>query len=220
MSGSVLTWIAANKEWCFGAICSIAGGMFAFFKWFLPQRRKHTLKAPEQTDASPGKGGALTMKFEGSVVGGVIAGSNNVQTVVVNQAVEATRTPIRDRRPSSPTANEIRQRQSSALEGIPLYLRSDTRKNLLDSNIGLKVEWPIRLSGVWKTQRKTAEDILTVHARYGDENWGAFIKFEVEERHYPVLKTLHEGHKAFVEGQIIAIDDYMIEIGVASLEFE
>lgn len=55
-----------------------------------------------------------------TVTGGVIAGSHNVQTVVINHSTQPVEIPIRERKSSTPTGNEIRQRQDDVLKGIPL----------------------------------------------------------------------------------------------------
>jgi len=77
------------------------------------------------------------------------------------------------------------------------------------------------LNGVWKAESRGEEGLLVVHAYYRYKlRWGLLIRFRVKESEYPILKTLHDGHLAFVKGDIIDITDYSIDIKVTSVEVE
>lgn len=64
------------------------------------------------------------------------------------------------------------------------------------------------------------DDGWVVQARYGEESWGARIHFCVKARDYPILGTVGEGHRAFVEGTIKEIDFGQIVLEVSTLEVE
>jgi hypothetical protein len=156
----------------------------------------------------------------------VIVGSNNVQSVVIAPRVESKQIPVRERKSSSPTGDEIRQKETTTLEGIPLYLQRDLEEKLWDGYLNLHVAWPIRIYVIRNATEFLGralgpeEDDLLVEARWGEENWGARVRFSVKASDYPILKTLVEGHCAFVEGRIKRIDEARIDLEVSQLEVE
>jgi hypothetical protein len=220
MTSSVSAWVIAHKEWCFTVLCAICGGVFALLKWIWPMM-KHNEKLKSgngDSFAINGSGNTVAAVARGATVhGGVIAGSNNVQTVVINHNSHQAETPIRERKPSTPTGNEIRQRKDAVLKGVPLVMQHEVLQKYLKGFVNLSVAWPIKVHGVYS---KLGSETLTVDARYGEESWGAYIRFKVPKSDFPILNTLEDGHGAFVEGRICEIDDHLIEIEVAKLEFE
>src|ERR1700679_4184479 len=111
MPDPVLTWIIANKQWCLTALGSAAAGAFAFLKWVWPLRKGQSSEIRGEKIVDLSGSGTEAMRIEGSVTGCVIAGSNNVQTVTINHAVSHIHLPISERKPSSPTLEEIRIRE-------------------------------------------------------------------------------------------------------------
>jgi hypothetical protein len=224
MSGALFPWIIANKEWCFSALCAVFGGAFASLKWILPLMKKQKTigPCPNLNIAVDGTDNSLAVIANGAnVVGGVITGSHNVQTVVINQGLQQVEKniPVRSRKSSIPTGNEIRQKRERVLKDIPLYLQDKVLNDYLRGYMNLRVEWLIRIWGISKLT-EGGEEVLRLDARYGEENWGACIQIDVNASDYPILRTLETGHRAFVKGQIAYIDDYRIRIDVTSIEFE
>jgi hypothetical protein len=224
MSSALFAWIIANKEWCFSALCAVFGGAFAFVKWILPLLRKQkTIDThPNFNISANGTGNSLAVIDNGAnVVGGVITGSHNVQTVVINQSLQQVEKniSIRSRKSSIPTGNEIRQKRERVLKDIPLYLQDKVLNDYLRGYLNLRVEWPIRIWGISKLE-KGGEELLRLDARYGEEDWGACIQIDVKASDYPILRTLDAGHRAFVNGHITHIDDYRMRIEASALDFE
>jgi hypothetical protein len=220
MSNPFLDWVIAHKEWCFSTLCAAFGGAFAILKWVWPlaKGREKSRSGSETSIVLGGTGNTLTAVGIGATVnGGVIVGSHNVQNVVINHNQNPVEIPIRDRKSSTPTGNEIRQRQKDALNGIPLVLKGDVLQKYLDGFVNLPVAWPIKIDGVWP---RTGSEDLRIGATYGEEAWGACIRFNVRGSDFPILKTLEDGHLAFVQGRICEINEYVIELEVSNLEFE
>jgi hypothetical protein len=227
MSSSFFAWVVANKQWCFGAICTVSGGAFALVKW--RASRKENSPKVEAGNASEVSGSQNQIaQFAGAATinGPVIVGSNNVQSVIITTRVESKQIPFWERKSSSPTGNEIRQKETATLKGIPLYLQRDLEKKLWDGYLNLHVAWPIRIYEIRNSEEFLGralgpeEDDLLVEARWGEESWGACVRFSVKASDYPILKTLVEGHRAFVEGRIKRIDVGAIALEVSQLEVE
>lgn len=223
MAGDSVNWIITNKEWVFGAVCTVAGGAFALFKWVFPRPNQKSDAAQNNVALTVGAGTSITAPVQNtatvavaagaSINAPVIAGSNNVQNVTMHTA--PVYIPIQQRRPSSPTANEIRQTESK----IPPY----QRKQFLRNYIGLKVQWPVRLAGI---QEVDYLDLVTktprwlVQFRYGKEEWGAWIDFTTDDiEKFPMLKVAKTGWWAWIEGEIIDAD-HDFTLRVSHLEFE
>jgi hypothetical protein len=96
-------------------------------------------------------------------------------------------------------------------------MRHEVHRKYLSNLVGLSVAWPIKIHGVYPQEQK---GIVTVDGRYGEEKWGAFVRFEVQGSDFPILNTLEEGHHAFIEGRICEINLWVILIEVTRLEFE
>lgn len=220
MSRLIPDWVIAHKEWCFTVLCATVGGAFALLKWIWPSRE--TLKSSHSNLAAiEGSDNAIVaVAYGATITGPVVAGSHNTQSVVINQinhSLHAPELPIRDRKPSSPTGNEIRQRQDSLLKGVPLVIQKDVLNQYLNGFLHVPVAWPIGLCDVY---RSLSGEYLIVDARYGEESWGAYLRFNVRETDFPILNTLAKGHFGFVEGRILAITEHLIEIEVSKLMFE
>jgi hypothetical protein len=209
-------WIVAHKEWVFGVFCSATAGAFALTKWLFSLRRSR-LGARTQLAVSGTSNGAA-MVAEGATVGALIVGSNNIQTVI-SQPAPPARIPLRQRLQTSPNGNEIRQREEDTVKGVPLYLQSEIRRKFLAAFANVKVAWGITLYGIRKMGESGGDELL-VRARYGEEAWGAWVSFTVKADDYPLLKTIVEGHRAFVEGRIRMIRSDDIILDVSKLEVE
>jgi hypothetical protein len=228
MQDSLLSWVVEHKEWSFATVCTVSGGVFAFIKWLAQRNRQQ----------EPRTNGGARVEVEGSqnnlalIAAGtainapVIIGSNNVQSFVMSPSPDGTQVPIRQRKPTSPTGNEIRQKEESVLEGIPLTLQGEVQKRLWDSYLHINIGWPIRLykistlAEINRLHIQSPDDEWVVEARYGEESWGAKIYFSVKVSDYPILKTVGSGHRAFAEGHIKRIDSGYICLEVSRLEVE
>jgi hypothetical protein len=217
MQNPVLAWISDHKEWCFTVICAMLGGAFAVLKWVWPSAKSLRIEGPSTTQLNNAETATVAIGDGAVVTGGVIAGSNNIQSVVINHGLSTPEIPIRMRKPSTPTGNEIRQKQGEVVKGIPLVMRREVLQKYLSNFRGLSVAWPIRIYGVYPQKQTGA---LTVDGRYGDEEWGAFVRFEAQGADHPKLNTLEEGHYAFLEGRIVGMDEWVITIEITALALE
>ena len=202
MSNTIVAWVIANKEWSFTVLCAVSGGVFAFlkWKWLIAKNREKSRFIPEDSIAQNGSGNTFAAIGRGAVVtGGVITGSHNVQTVLINPNLHLPQTPIQERKSSAPTGNEIRKREDGVVKGVPLVMQRDVLQRYRNSFLNVSVAWPIKIHGVYPQRNG---EIITVDARYGEENWGALIRFDVRGSDYPILNTLEEGHSAFLRGRI------------------
>jgi hypothetical protein len=225
MHGSVFSWIVEHKEWSFATLCTVSAGVFTFIKWALPRNSQSAKKSESGIQVEGSQNNLSVIAGGTSINAPVMVGSHNVQSVTMAPSPVAVQTPIRQRKPTSPTGNEIRQREESTLRGIPLYLQAETRKRLLDSYLNIQVGWPVRLYGVrplgeYVGRPKLFDDELLVTARFGEESWGACIRFIVKASDYPILRTVSEAHCAFVEGRIKQIEGIDIILEISSLEVE
>ena len=156
------------------------------------KKQKTIGPCPNLNIAVDGTDNSLAVIANGAnVVGGVITGSHNVQTVVINQGLQQVEKniPVRSRKSSIPTGNEIRQKRERVLKDIPLYLQDKVLNDYLRGYMNLRVEWLIRIWGISKLT-EGGEEVLRLDARYGEENWGACIQIDVNASDYPILRTL------------------------------
>jgi len=217
MNGSSLAaWLVGHKESAFAALCTVVGGTFGLSKWLVSL--KHANDGPGGARLTmDGTANSAALISSGGSIGNVIVGSNNVQTITT--ILPEQNVPLAKRPQSSPTGNEIRQKQASATKDLPLYLQEEARKKFLASFAGVEVAWLIRISEV--RARDEHENVLIVEGRFGEETWGALIGFVLSGADCPKLKTINDGHRAFVEGKIRKIEQYgQIILDVSSIEIE
>lgn len=224
MSDSAISWVVAHIEWVFGALCTVAGGVFAFIKWYFPRTASRRDTGETQISVEGSQNTTALIAAGASVNAPMIVGSNNVQNVTLSPVGEHI--PIQQRKPSSPTANEIRHKEETVLQNIPLTQQKDVLKRFYEAYSDLQVRWPIRLYGIQslaelqRLPRLPQDDSWVVEARYGEESWGAFIGFHVKVSDFPILKTVGLAHRAFIEGRIKRIDGRDISVEVSKLEVE
>jgi hypothetical protein len=228
MSNSIVAWVIAHKEWCFTVLCSAAAGIFAVIKWRFSFMKSTAANREADNNLSiKGDLNNVALIAEGASVNSpFMVGSNNVQNVVIAQNPSHVKFSIDMRKASSPTGNEIRQREEGTLQGIPMYLQHNVREQFYASFRNVEVAWPIRLYEIHKLGELRGrpldpeEDDLVVEARYGDESWGARIRFTVKTSDYPILKTICGAHRAFVEGRISRIEGMDIVLEVSGMQVD
>ena len=219
-------WFSANWQWLFGSACTLVGGGFALFKfkWTISDnKRRKGGTAIQGVDVVGGTGDNALIGEGASVSGILTVGSNNVQNITVAAPVGSAQIPTTNRRPSSPTGNDIRIKEENILKELPLVLREETRNKFLDTFVGVRVEWPISIYEIISLESPLrrpiapGEDDLMIHARYGDKIWGAWIRLYVRSEDYPDLKTVTGSHHAFLEGKIRRIEHMYIIVDVSNL---
>jgi hypothetical protein len=225
MQGSMFSWIVEHKEWSFATLCTVSAGVFAFIKWAAPRNSQKAAKSEGGIDVQDSHNSLSVITAGGSINAPMIVGSNNFQSVTIAPPPAKVPIPIRQRKATSPTGNDIRQKEASALQDIPLFLQTETRKRLLNSYLNIDVGWPIRLYGVSQLGEYVGrpalfDDELLVNARFGEESWGACIRFIVRASDFPILRTVSEAHHAFVEGRIKRVEGMDIVLEISSLEVE
>jgi hypothetical protein len=217
MGGSNLAWLINHKEWAFTVACAVVGGGFALTKWLVSLRKATSGSRPSATLTLNGTANSAALISGGTSIGNLIVGSNNIQNILSTGSKE--KVPLAQRSQTSPSGNEIRQRQAGLSKGIPLYLQGETEKSFLASFKGVEVGWLITICEVRAWDR--TNDVLRIYARYGEENWGAWIAFELNGTDYPIVKTISDGERAFVTGKIREIEDHgQIVLDVSRLEIE
>jgi hypothetical protein len=193
-------WFPGDKEWLWGVVCSVAAGTFAVFKYLRPNKQlsSGSKKRDENT---------LTLTNGASINGPVAIGSGINQTLNAHVHLSSL-LPISERKPTIPTANEIRTSE----DNLPPYQQPQFLKNFK----GQRVCWPVTFRNVYEPTFGEAEVIF----RYGVEDYGAYIRTRVTLADYPVLKVAHDGRLAWIEGEISDIDAGFINIRKTRLEFE
>jgi hypothetical protein len=130
----------------------------------------------------------------------------NTQQVIKQVSAEPRHIAIQNRKPSLPTADQIREQQGD----LPLA----TQGEFVEKFINSQIQWLARLGVVRKY-----EDYFLLVCSYGD-NSTTDIGFFVPVAKYPNLSLAKTGHRVWIEGTICDVTPTSFQLRDVALEFE
>jgi len=210
MAGTSYKWL----EWVFSGVGVAVLGYVGklLFRWYKPDSVSPQpidgASADSEATGAGAQANSLAIGAGASLTNSpIIGGSNNVQQVTITNNISGEKVPISQRKPSLPTANEIRQQQYA----LPPFQQQDFPQQF----VNMKVRWPVRVQDV------SGVDDYCCHldCTYGEERWGAVITCVVPIKDYPIIRIVKPGHWVWVEGTIYKID-YAFNLRDVKLEFE
>jgi hypothetical protein len=153
---------------------------------------------------------ALRLEKEATVSAPIIVGSNNITTHnVTNAATQPEHIPIRQRKASHPTPVEIHD----AVKKSPPFQQDECWSHF----IGLKVEWPVEYYNVRHQGSRTD---YCVNLIFRENHQQMTVRCTVNIDDYPILKIVGRNHLVWIRGEIELLDDVIIMLRDATLEFE
>jgi len=201
-----------ENEWCelvfSGAGIVLLGGVG---RWLYRKFRKP--KAPETPKPEPPLtqvtseavgDDSLAIGTGGSVSAPALVG--NTQQVIKQVSAEPQHVAIRNRKPSMPTADQIRKQQRD--------LPPATQGEFVEKFINSQIQWPARLGVVQKY-----EDYFLLVCSYGNDST-TDIGFFVPVAKYPTLSLAKIGYRVWIEGTICDVTPTSFQLRDVALEFE
>jgi hypothetical protein len=205
-----------ENEWCelvfSGAGIVLIGGVG---RWLYRKFRKP--KAPETPKPEPpltqvsseavgdeAQANSLAIGAGTSVSAPALVG--NTQQVIKQVSAEPQHIAIQNRKPSLPTADQIRKQQRD--------LPPATQGEFVEKFINSQIQWPARLGVVQKF-----EDYFLLVCSYGADST-TDIGFFVPVAKYPTLSLAKTGHRVWIEGTICDVTPTSFQLRDVALEFE
>lgn len=220
-----ILWMDQNKVWLSTVLIAMVSGAWAVYQFSLKRREARSnapgrLTGPEEGQATAGLpqqafpagpvGDGTPSTFfetnEGTPAGAreVLASSGLPQESFTAENMYVG-TPLH--------ANQHRQSEERLSEKLPLAMKGEVLAAIRAKLVGAAVDWPVR---IYEVKEVVSTSLLwEVHARFGDEDWGAWTYFELEQGKYPGLRTVGMRQCAQVTGVVSSIDDYFICLKVS-----